>query len=50
MLVGDQEDKQKRSLYNILLRWVIQELVQADCDVLFDLRTFDRWNLPVHIV
>jgi hypothetical protein len=29
---------------------MVQELVQADCGVLFDLRVFDRWNLPVNIV
>jgi len=34
-------------LSNIALRWMVQELVQADCDVLFD---FKRWNLPVDIV
>jgi len=31
---------------------MIQELIQADCGVLFDqgLRAFERWNLPVGIV
>jgi hypothetical protein len=25
---------------------MIQEIVQADCGILFDLRAFDRWKLP----
>lgn len=29
---------------------MIQELIQADCGVLFDPRAFKRWNLPVDIV
>jgi hypothetical protein len=29
---------------------MIQELVQADCGVLFNLRTFKRWHIPVDIV
>jgi hypothetical protein len=29
---------------------MVQELVQADCNVSFDLRAFKRWNLPVDIV
>lgn len=29
---------------------MIQELVEADCGVLFDLNAFDRWNLPTDIV
>jgi hypothetical protein len=29
---------------------MIQELIQADCGILFDPRAFKRWNLPVDIV
>ncbi|KAN0111562.1 Uncharacterized alpha/beta hydrolase domain (DUF2235) domain containing protein [Russula decolorans] len=47
---GSVLDKQEHSLSNISLRWMIQELIQADCGVLFDPRAFKRWNLPVDIV
>jgi hypothetical protein len=42
-------NKKENSLSNISLRWMIQELVRADCGVLFDLEAFDRWHIPKNI-
>ncbi|KAH8993939.1 hypothetical protein EDB92DRAFT_2064462 [Lactarius akahatsu] len=37
------------SLANIPLRWMIQEVMRADCGIQFDLNAFARWNIPVTV-
>jgi hypothetical protein len=40
-------DSEMYSLSNISLRWMIQELVRADCGILFDVDAFARWNIHI---
>ncbi|KAH8992428.1 hypothetical protein EDB92DRAFT_1797303 [Lactarius akahatsu] len=37
------------SLANIPLRWMMQEIIRADCGILFDFDAFARWDIPITI-
>ncbi|KAI0308353.1 hypothetical protein B0F90DRAFT_162350 [Multifurca ochricompacta] len=47
---GSVLDSNGHALSNISLRWMIKELLDADCGVLFNLSAFGRWNLDVNLV
>ncbi|KAI0308354.1 hypothetical protein B0F90DRAFT_1682100 [Multifurca ochricompacta] len=44
---GVAPDTAPHALANIPLRWMIQEIVLAECSILFDFDAFARWNLPI---
>ncbi|KAH9070704.1 hypothetical protein EDB83DRAFT_2221677 [Lactarius deliciosus] len=46
---GSTPDSTKHSLANIPLRWMIQEVIRADCSIQFDMSAFARWNVPITI-
>ncbi|KAH9007824.1 hypothetical protein EDB84DRAFT_1552891 [Lactarius hengduanensis] len=46
---GSTPDSTKHSLANIPLRWMVQEVMRADCGIQFDLNAFARWNIPVTV-
>ncbi|KAI9444533.1 hypothetical protein H4582DRAFT_1806636 [Lactarius indigo] len=46
---GSTPDSAEHSLANIPLRWMIQEVMRAECSIQFDLQAFARWNIPVTI-
>ncbi|KAI9455901.1 hypothetical protein BJY52DRAFT_1121569 [Lactarius psammicola] len=46
---GSTPNSEAHSLANIPLRWMIQEIVRADCGILFDLDAFARWDIPITI-
>lgn len=46
---GSSPDSDVHSLANISLRWMLQEVVRAECSILFDFDAFARWNLPITI-
>jgi hypothetical protein len=31
---------------NVPLRWMIQQIVVTNCDIIFDFDAFDRWGIP----
>ncbi|KAI0248360.1 hypothetical protein BJV78DRAFT_1131681 [Lactifluus subvellereus] len=47
---GAALDSAAHALANIPLRWMIEQIVGADCPILLDLSVFARWNIPVAIV
>ncbi|KAH9065589.1 hypothetical protein EDB87DRAFT_1739788 [Lactarius vividus] len=42
-------NSEAHSLANIPLRWMMQEIIRADCGILFDLDAFARWDIPITI-
>jgi len=42
-------DKAEHALANIPLRWMIEQIVSADCRILFDWDAFARWNIPTTV-
>ncbi|KAH8987753.1 hypothetical protein EDB86DRAFT_2949235 [Lactarius hatsudake] len=46
---GSTPDSTEHSLANIPLRWMIQEVIRADCSIQFDMSAFARWNIPITI-
>ncbi|KAH9010783.1 hypothetical protein EDB84DRAFT_1541996 [Lactarius hengduanensis] len=44
---GSTPDSVGHSLANIPLRWMVQEVMRADCGIQFDFDAFARWNIPV---
>jgi hypothetical protein len=42
-------DTVEHSLANIPLRWMVEQLVQTNCSILFDWDAFARWNIPTSI-
>ncbi|KAH8993945.1 hypothetical protein EDB92DRAFT_1795941 [Lactarius akahatsu] len=43
---GSTPDSVGHSLANIPLRWMIREVMRAECGIQFDLNAFARWNIP----
>jgi hypothetical protein len=46
---GSTPDSEAHSLANISLRWMMQEIVRADCGILFDFDAFAQWGIPIDI-
>ncbi|KAH9962729.1 hypothetical protein BGW80DRAFT_1354174 [Lactifluus volemus] len=46
---GAARDTTEHALSNIPLRWMIEQIVDTDCPIMFDLAAFDRWSIPVAI-
>jgi hypothetical protein len=46
---GNAPDTAEHALANISLRWMIEQIVGADCPILFDWDAFARWNVPTTI-
>ncbi|KAI9444639.1 hypothetical protein H4582DRAFT_2094508 [Lactarius indigo] len=42
-------NSEPHSLANIPLRWMLQEIIRADCGIMFDLDAFARWDIPITI-
>lgn len=47
---GQKIDEEKHTLSNVSLRWMIREIVRADCAVLFDPTAFKRWHIPISVL
>ncbi|KAH9964161.1 hypothetical protein BC827DRAFT_1128153 [Russula dissimulans] len=43
---GNVLDTVEHSLANVPLRWMIEQIVEADCQILFDWDAFARWHIP----
>jgi len=43
---GQAQDKAKDAVSNIPLRWMIEQIVSAECQILFDWDAFERWHIP----
>jgi len=43
---GNWPDNTQHSLSNISLRWMIEQIVLADCNILFNFDAFDRLHIP----
>jgi len=46
---GATSNTDPNSLANIPLRWMVQEIVRADCAILFDYGAFEQWGIPIDI-
>ena len=44
---GSAKDSSPSSLSNISLRWMVREIVKADCGIQFDPAAFGQWNIPL---
>ncbi|KAI0293299.1 hypothetical protein B0F90DRAFT_1643195 [Multifurca ochricompacta] len=44
---GAVPNAERYALSNIPLRWMIREIISADCGINFDEEAFPRWNLPI---
>ena len=45
--VGIAKDTKPNTLSNVSLRWMVREVMKADCGVLFDLAALGQWNIPL---
>jgi hypothetical protein len=46
---GSTLNTDPNSLSNIPLRWMVQEIVRANCGILFDYDAFEQWGIPIAI-
>lgn len=46
---GSTPNTKPHSLANIPLRWMMQEIVRANCGILFDYDAFTQWDIPTTI-
>jgi hypothetical protein len=46
---GSALNADPNSLANIPLRWMVQEIVRANCGILFDYDVFEKWGIPITI-
>ena len=44
---GIAKDTKPNALSNVSLRWMVREVMKADCGVLFDLAALSQWNIPL---
>ena len=44
---GSEKDSKKSALSSISLRWMVREILKADCGIQFDPAAFDQWNIPL---
>ena len=44
---GSEKDSKEFALSNISLRWMVREIVKADCGFQFDSTAIDQWNIPL---
>lgn len=44
---GLAKDTDDHALSNISLRWMVNEIVKAQCHILFDEAALDLWNIPI---
>jgi hypothetical protein len=44
---GLAKDTEEHALSNISLRWMVSEIMKAQCDILFDETALDLWNIPI---
>ena len=44
---GSEKDSNESALSNISLRWMLREVVKADCGIQFDLTEIGQWNIPL---
>jgi hypothetical protein len=43
---GSEKDSKESALSNISLRWMVREVVKANCGVRFDPTAIGQWNIP----
>ena len=44
---GIAKDTKSNAMSNVSLRWMVREVVKADCGVLFDSAALHQWNIPL---
>ena len=37
---------EEHALSNISLRWMIEQIMDSDCPIVFDFYAFDKWHIP----